>query len=453
MIPTGTDHDTAPGSSTLVAGGGWAGLASAITLTRHGHPVTLIESSAQLGGRARSVGLNGLQVDNGQHLMIGAYREMLGLLQTIGVDEQSVLLRSPLHLLLRSLQQGDIELRLPPLPAPLHIAAALLFARGLKAAHKRQALGLCLRLFMRGFSLEQDCPLQAFLQAQGQGPFLIEQFWSPLCIGALNTRPQQASTRLFLQVLKQSFTGNRRHADLLIARCNLGALLPQPALEFLTRSGSSVQLKQRVTALCIERGRIQGVETGSGFVPAQQLVLALPPWRLPKLLAGHAALAPLAEGLQQLQYEPICTVYLQYPAATRLGMEMVGLRDGISQWIFDRRVCAQPGLMAVVISTHGAHMEWDNETLAQRVQAELALLFPHWPEPVQQQVIREKRATFSSTTHIGAIRPARCTAVSGCWLAGDYTDTGLPATLEGAIASGVQCARHILAAPATEDTQ
>lgn len=435
--------ETDPSPATLVAGGGWAGLAAAVTLAQQRHPVTLLESSRQLGGRARSVELDDLQVDNGQHLMLGAYTEMLDLLRTIGVNEQ-VLLRRPMHLQLKSLHHSDIELRLPPLPAPLHMASALLLARGLKAVHKWQALRFCLHLLRHDFTLTQDIPLQEYLQTQGQDQFLIDNLWAPLCIGALNTRPQHASTRLFLRVLQQSFTGKRHHADLLIATCTLGKLLPQPAMHYLHASGSKVELNRRVTGLCIEHGSIAGVETDSGFVPAQQLVLALPPWRVLQLCAGHAALNPIAEQLQQFDYQPICTIYLQYPVTTRLATEMAGVRDGISQWIFDRRVCRQPGLMAVVISTEGPHMEWNHETLAQRVAAELALLYPHWPQPVQHHVIREKRATFSSRVNIDTLRPAHSTPVTGCWLAGDYTNTGLPATLEGAIASGVQCARQII---------
>jgi len=123
---------------------------------------------------------------------------------------------------------------------------------------------------------------------------------------------------------------------------------------------------------------------------------------------------------------------------------MVGIEEGLAQWLFDRRVCGQPGLIAVVISARGRHDELDNATLTKRVIAELANTFPGWPAPSANLVIREKRATFSSRTGIDAIRPANATPVDGLWLAGDYTDTGLPATLESAVRSGVHCANAIL---------
>lgn len=447
-MPAANNPNPASRPTTLVVGGGWAGLSSAVTLTQHGHKVTLLESAKQPGGRARTVELNGLHVDNGQHLMIGAYTDMLGILQAMGIDEQTVLARSPMRLLLRSAQSRDIELRIPQLPVPLHMASAFLFARGIKAADKWKALRFCLRMLIQDFSIEKDCTLKGYLQEQGQSPYMIQNFWAPLCIGALNTNPQQASTQLFLQVLKRCFTGKRSNSDLLIAKCNLGDLLPQPATDFIIANGSKVQLNQQVTELHIEHGQIQGVETTNGFVPAQQVILALPPWRSLELLSRHQQLAPVTERLEKLCYQPICTVYLQYSADIQLTPAMVGIRNGISQWLFDRRVCKQPGLMAIVISTDGPHMEWDNETLAQRVRKEISLLYPHWPEPAKHYVIREKRATFSSRANINEIRPAHHTPVAGLWLAGDYTDTGLPATLEGAIASGVQCAREIL-----EETQ
>jgi len=122
----------------------------------------------------------------------------------------------------------------------------------------------------------------------------------------------------------------------------------------------------------------------------------------------------------------------------------VGMLDGTAQWAFDRRVCGQPGLMAVVISASGPHMAMGNEALIERVAGELAQLNPHWAEVEDAMVIREKRATFACKVGVNTLRPPTATAVHGCWLAGDFVDTGYPATLEGAIRSGLKCAHGIL---------
>src|SRR5690606_30966803 len=124
--------------------------------------------------------------------------------------------------------------------------------------------------------------------------------------------------------------------------------------------------------------------------------------------------------------------------------DMAGLTGGMAQWVFDHAQRGQPGVMAVVISADGPHMAMDNAALARQVAAELARVFPHWPAPEGSLVIREKRATFACRVDSHRLRPAHATPVPGCWLAGDYTTTGLPATLDGAVRSGVQCARAVL---------
>jgi hypothetical protein len=152
----------------------------------------------------------------------------------------------------------------------------------------------------------------------------------------------------------------------------------------------------------------------------------------------------LAVALDRFAYAPICTVYLQYPPAVTVEPPMSGLLGGLGQWLFDRRLCRQDGLLAVVISGHGEHEQLDNSDLGQRISDELAALYPHWPRPEKHFVIREKRATFVCDPDSDDYRPAHATATANAWLAGDYTATGYPATLEGAIRSGRECAATLL---------
>ncbi len=429
----------------VVVGGGWSGLAAAVELTARGLPVTLLEAARQLGGRARRVPFDGLCIDNGQHLLLGAYRETLGLLGRLGVAESDAFLRQPLSLRLVRRGRPEVHLRSPPgLPAPLHLVWGLLQCAGLSAGERLRALGLCLHLLRTGFRLPGDIPVARWLTSRGQPAAVIEALWAPLCLAALNTPPSQASTRVFLRVLQDTFARRRSDSDMLLPRMDLGAVLPDPAMAFIERRGGSVRFSTRVTGLRIHQQRVRGVRTAGGEIAAEHVILAVPPVPARRLLKPHSDLLPIAERLGAMIHEPTCTVFLRYPAQTSLGSPLLGLVGHTAQWVFDRALNGQPGLMAVVISGSGPHMELGLAALARQVQAELAALFPHWPAPLGQRVICERRATFACRPDAQALRPAHRTPVDGLWLAGDHMDTGYPATLEGAVRSGLQCAQHIL---------
>jgi predicted NAD/FAD-dependent oxidoreductase len=244
-------------------------------------------------------------------------------------------------------------------------------------------------------------------------------------------------------VLQAVLGGSRRDSDLLIPRCDLGALLPLPCAEYLQRHGGQVALGQRVTGFDVEGQDIAAIHTTGGRLPCRQLILATPHTITRRLLSRHPITAVLAQQMSGLEHAPVTTVYLHYPPDTRLPLPMSGFENALSQWVFDRRVCGQPGVMAVVISGHGAHLHQNAATLVARVAAELALAFPHWPAHRKGRVLREKRATFCACPGVDLSRPSNLTPVGGLWLAGDYTATGLPATLEGAIRSGLSCAQAV----------
>ncbi len=435
-----------PNDNILVVGGGWAGIATAVELAHGGVPVTLIESARQLGGRARCVRFNDARVDNGQHILIGAYRNLLTLLSQIGVQEQQVLLRMPLSLEMRSLAATEFLLSTPALPAPLHLLAGLLKAQGLNTRERLSALRFGRYLSTNTHGLQEDISVQALLVSQKQPSGLIRKLWEPICIAALNTPIQIASAQLFLQVLRQTFLDQHDASDLLLPVQDLGKLLPEPALDYIEKKGGKVILNRRVTQLNIRDNRVTGIQLERETLPASQVVLAVNPVNCRRLLMPHKSFSSTCSQLKQLHYQPITTIYLRYPENVSLPRAMLGVLDGLSHWIFDRSITGQKGMIAVVISADGKHMELKNNALCQQVVSELSTLLPHWPVPLETMVIREKRATFSAQVGVNRIRPALNTTVGGCWLAGDFTATGLPGTLEGAVASGRQCARHILAA-------
>jgi squalene-associated FAD-dependent desaturase len=428
----------------VVVGAGWSGLATAAELCAHGVPVTVLESARQPGGRARSIRGGEMTVDNGQHLFIGAYRAVLDLMARIGVDQQRAFLHLPLTLTL--LKDTDVSLHLsaPRLPAPLHMLGAVLSARGLSARDRLRAMQFGRKLPRLRIAEREDVSVQALLHDEAQTPELIRKLWGPLCIAALNTPLSEASARIFLRALRETFLSARDHSDLLIPRLALSELLPSPCAAYLERHGVRVAVGQRVTSLDIDDTVVRGVRVRERRIDAGHIVLATPHLVSRRLMAVHPRLKPLCDKLAELGNEPVVTLYLQYPQQTRLPQPVLGLEDTLTQWVFDRRVCGQPGLMAVVMSARGAHAQMTTEALTRRVAAELANSFPYWPAHRHSLVIREKRATFSSCVGIDQLRPANRTPLPGLWLAGDYTANELPATLEGAVRSGITCAQGIL---------
>lgn len=430
---------------TLIAGAGWAGLAAAIKLVQAGQPVVVLESAKQAGGRARAVTTNNWTVDNGQHLLLGAYHALYDLFTLIGTPIKQ-LSRRPLKLTYRGLQGPDFQITTPTLPAPLHMAWAIAKARGVSQSDRYQALRFAARLALKRFSLRHDVSVRDLLLQHGQSDATIRALWEPLCLGALNTHINQASARIFLRTLKDAFHRRRSDADLVLYRQDLSHLFVEPAIEFIQRHGGKVVTGQRVLQVLAEENQLQGIITNAGEIACQQLILATPHTITARLCQEHRSLSPITANLKRLTDEPIVTVYLQYSPETALPADLIGVLDGITQWIFDRKINQQPGLMAVVISGDGPHMKLDNASLIQQVSKELKQLYPHWPAPAETTVIREKHATFCCTVDVDKLRPEHATNIKGLWLAGDYTNTGYPATLEGAVRSGIQCAKQLLKA-------
>jgi len=429
----------------VIVGGGWAGLAAAVELCNQGIPVTLLESARQLGGRARSIRAGDMVVDNGQHLITGACQSLLSLMEKVHIDHQQAFLRLPLTLKLFKGDKPSLHLKAPRLPAPLHLLGALASARGLSPGDRLQALRFGRKLPSLRIPKTEDISVQALLHSEAQSPAIIRKLWEPLCIATLNTPVGEASARIFLRVLRESFLGLRKHSDLLIPKQELSDLLPRPCTDHLEHNKAHVELGQRVTGLSINEGGIHSVSVRGRSIDTSHVVLATPHIITRRLLSRHEPLHALSAQLAGLGNEPVTTLYLQYAPQTRSPEAMLGFENGFSQWLFDRRVCNQPGMMAVVISARGNHENIQGDELIKIIAAELAARFPKWPAHQRSLLIREKRATFCSRAGIDCIRPTNSTPVPGLWLAGDYTATGLPATLESAVRSGTKAAHAILA--------
>ncbi len=425
-----------------IVGGGWAGLAAAVTLAERGIPFTLFEAATQLGGRARRVEVNGLALDNGQHILLGAYHETLRLFATVGVDINDACYAPPLTLQVKP----AFFLRAARLPAPWHLALGLLRSRGIGVRDKLAAVRFLSALKKTQFTVAADLSVAALLRQHRQSSALTNYLWHPLCLAALNTLPQSAAAQVFVNVLRDAFFGAGEDSCLLLPRVDLGTLFPDAAARYFRARTGMLCLKQRIQRidLASEGFKLHHEHGAENFSHA---ICAVPAHRVSSLL-GHVAL--LDESIAQikaLRYQAIYTVYLQYDAAVRLDFPMVGLTQTLSQWVFDRgALTQQAGLMAVVISAEGEHEKLSHAELAAIVANELKEKLgligpPHWT-----QVIAEKRATFACVPNLA--RPTNQTPLTGLWLAGDYTDSPYPATLEAAVRSGINSARQLITAQA-----
>jgi len=428
-------------SEVTIIGGGWAGLSAAVQLSQQGKQVTLYESAKQLGGRARCVAFEKHRVDNGQHLLVGAYHQTLQIMQTCGVDVAEAFFRTGMTLSLQTSRRRQYRINAAPLPAPLSLAVGLLTARGYSLTERFRSILFLLSLQKSSFILDEDTSVEELFKSQPRNVW--RTLWEPLCLAALNTPANIASAQIFLNVLKDSFTHKASDADLLIPRTDLSGLFVAPAMRFIEKNHGHIHLGQRVTDLKISNGRIQGIYCGEQLVSTSQVILATPITATNRIIENQLALKDMHTQLSQFSHQPICTIYLQYDESIQLNTPMLGLSGLTAQWLFDRRHSGQKGLIAAVISAEGAHMNLDGPTLAQLVNDELMELFD-WPEANEMKVLRDKRATFTASVNINKLRPQHKTSVEGLWLAGDYVQSPYPATLEAAVQSGVQCAESLL---------
>jgi len=468
------------GGRVAVVGGGWAGCAAAVALADAGARVTLFEAARTLGGRARSVEARGRQLDNGQHIMLGAYDATLGLLRRVGVDASAAILRLPLQMRYPP-GSGLMDFVAPRLPAPWHMLVALLASRGLERDDKLALARFSTSARWMGWQLHDDCSVAELLERFDQTPRLTRLMWRPLCLAALNTPPERASAQVFLAVLRDSLGARRAASDMLLPRLLLDALFPDAARRHVEARGGRVLCGARVEAIACDGGRWRvtvagngaGIETaapGSNIDIADSgdtdgsdanfdgVVLATAPWQsaallrpLPGSLPGAAA---VASQLDALDYEPISTVYLQYAPTVRLPLPFCALLDepahgAWGQFVFDRGQLdpGQDGLLAVVISGALEAAALEREVLARAVASQLATAFGNdaLAQPAWHQVITEKRATFACAPGLG--RPGNAVdGLPGLALAGDYTACDYPATLESAVRSGLAAAGTVAGA-------
>jgi squalene-associated FAD-dependent desaturase len=444
-VLTPTPRHDAANRRIAVVGGGYAGFAAAVMLADAGCEVTVFETARTLGGRARRVDSHEAPVDNGAHILLGAYGQLLELLRMVHGEGAERELLERRRLVLE--QPGVFRLRTPMLPAPWHLAAALLTMRGVSRADRMCTVRFARQLARDGFHCRPQLSVAELLAEQPAA--VVNLLWEPLCIAALNTPLKIASAQVFLNVLRLAFAQRARDSDLLLPRVDLSTLFPDPAAAFITDRGGAIRSGTAISGVVVADG---GVELTAGYSRERfdLAVVAVGPHQLAHVLDSSAdAVARVLAQVAAFGFEPITTAYLQYPSPLGMRAPMIKLDGAPGQWVFDRELLdGTVGLAAVVISTEGTGEKIPHEALAQAIDAQLRRLVSRLPSPLWTQVIAERRATYACTPALA--RPAPGQLLSRVYLAGDYTDAELPATLEAAARSGVAAARALLAAhPAT----
>ncbi|MFZ3126681.1 MAG: hydroxysqualene dehydroxylase HpnE [Rhodoferax sp.] len=437
-----------------IVGAGWAGMAAAVAASEAGHAVTVFEAARTLGGRARALSVplpDGTEatLDNGQHILIGAYTDTLRLMRHVGVDAQATLRRSPLSLPFVDGSGLQTPAWAATWAAPLDALAAIATARGWTWPDRLSLLRASLSWQRAQFMCAPQ--LSVAQLCRGLAPRVLRELIEPLCVSALNTPAAEASAQVFLRVLQDALFGVRGGSHLLLPRTDLTTLFPAAAARWLARRGGHVHTGQRVEQLRWAAGHWH-----LDSIAYDRVIWATSASEASKTLMECAQTAPdfiakplhaWSETAAALRFEAIATVYA-WGHGARLPHAMLALHataQAPAQFVFDRGQLGGPaGLLAFVVSaSHGPREALQAAVLEQAAHQLAPLGLP----PLQAvQTVVEKRATFACSPKLE--RPQQLIA-PGLYAAGDYVAGPYPATLEGAVRSGWSAGHALPFASAT----
>jgi squalene-associated FAD-dependent desaturase len=435
---------------TIVIGGGLSGLSAAVELSSDGKKVLLLEQRQHLGGRTHSFldDATGDIVDNGQHLMMGCYKETRKYLRTIG-SEHLATLQPSLHIDFVDPLKGRSKLVASSLPAPMHVLAGLLRLTNLSLLDRLRVLRVGLELLRTSVEKERlldSLTVDEWLSTLGQSTENKTYLWDTIAIGSLNDHPRKVSALLFFRVLRAAFMGTREDSCLLIPRVGLSTLLIDPAAEFITRHGGEIRTGSRVHTMDVKNDRVKSIHTAAGeMLEADSYIQAVPFFDLPSMLTDDL----IVPSLPLFVSTPIVSINLWLDREVFDG-EFAAVLNSNIQWVFNRsKLCKSAAShetktqhLSLVISGAEDFIELDKQSIVQLALNDLTRVFPGANDAVviHSLVIKERRATFSPKPGMEPIRPDTKTKLDNLFLAGDWTNTGYPATIEGAVLSGRKAA-------------
>jgi len=431
----------------IVIGAGFAGLSAATALADAGAEVLVLEARPGLGGRASSFRdpETGELVDNGQHVLLGCYHETMRFLGRIGAGD-AVHRQDGLRVPMIDRTGAASTLALPPLPSPLHLAGGVLAWTGLRMHDRASLMGIAavLRRAHRG-DLPQRGPetVRRWLMRHGQSARLCELLWEPFALAALNQSIDQAEASAFVTVLARTFGPDADDAALILPARPLSDLYAEPSRRWLEARGSRVRT-QAPARVIVDGDGVRGVRVRDDELRAPVVISTVPWFALPDLFeVPLPALEPALAAAAATPALPIVTVNLWLDRPVLDG-PLVGLPARTFQWVFDRRTIVGDGASHLSLVSSGAEaiVEMSNEALVARALDEVRSAIPaaRAARVRKASAVRERRATFSLAPGMPE-RPRLETGIRGLLLAGDWIDTGLPATIESAVVSGHAAAR------------
>jgi len=435
-------------------------MAAAWRLITTGYSVTLVERRPYLGGRAYSFEdkETGLQIDNGQHVFLGCCTAYTGFLQEIGTLELTT--RQPsLHVEVRDAAGNAGFLSAAPLPSPLHLLPGFLLYPHISFMDKLKALPVLLRMSRiknRDTPALQIEDFESWLRRHHQSERAIRNFWELIILPTCNDPASAVSASTAFMIFQVGLLEGRHNADVGYARAGLSDVMGTAAEHKLQERGVTLLLGHTVKQLLVgDDGALSGVEMADGErLQADWYVSALPAHALPDLLPQTANESAIAASAAAHTYAPIVNLHVWYDRSVA-DFEFAAFVDSPVQWVFNKsRIMGDddPGEY-LTVSLSGAWEHWpeSKEALQERFIKELERLLPRArvARVVRFQVVKEQRATFRSLPGTAEHRLPAKTSIRNFVLAGDWTDTGWPATMEGAVRSGEAAAAHIMTTTGT----
>lgn len=455
-------HGHAP-RTAVVVGGGIAGLACALRLAEAGVKVTVLETRRKLGGRATSFTdpRTGEVLDNCQHVLMGCCTNLLDFYDRLNVTDaiewhSRVYWAHPPH------APDVMEPGL--LPAPAHFTESFAKMRMLSLSAKRavaQAMWRMLRMGATGRAQWEDRTFSEFLQETGQTADVVNRFWSPVVVSACNLEVDEVSASAAMQVFQEGFLANRQAPMMGLSKVPLVRLY-DPAEGAIVAAGGEVRMGISALSIAFDGSRVTGVVTDEGVFDADVIITAVPADRLAKLVSSTIiARDHRLQHLDEVGSSPILGVHLRFPCRV-MDLPHLVLPGRATQWLFAKDVDGPPldsqGTQHIhaVISGARAWMDLTEQVIAQRVLEDIRWALPaaQGVEPIAVRSVKEKRATFAVVPGFERIRPRaaadgfdRHGGIRNLFLAGDWTRTGWPATMEGAVRSGYLAAGAVLGTP------
>ena len=432
----------------IIIGGGFSGLAAGVELSERRYVVTLLERRNHLGGRAYSFtdAKTGDTVDNGQHLFMGCYTNTIDFLKRIGcLNKLKFQERAQVDFL--DAEKGFDRFDCPPLPAPLHVLGGLFRLKGLTLGDKLRALNLR-RILKSKLNGNGSLTVTELLKKLHQSKRINERFWHPLVVATLNESPDVASAKMLVKVLQEAFGAGREASAIGISSVGLSDLYVEGASQFITERGGEITTLTSVTRLVIEGDKVVALELKNGErLQADYFISAIPPSALLQLLDVEIR-EKYFRYLEKLKAAPIVSINLWFDKPF-IDRQFVGLIGTQIQWLFNKdKISASSkntNHLTLIISAAHDYVDWTKEELVELALNELHYLLPQSREAslLHSTIVKEREATISHTIESDSLRPAAQTPINNLILAGDWTDTGLPATIESAVLSGYTAARAI----------